>query len=168
METKTEIKSERMTIKSFVIRLVLYIIFGAVIPFAFLIWRFDLFSTKEGKAAIVASGWGLIAICFLAIFFIKMLKAIRKGMIFSVYTQIIDAITKTFIPLLIIIAVIYFVGNIQKELFQFLIVLFICNIPAKIIDPIPRWAYENKIEEASIGISKIISSIKTMIGGNKK
>ena len=70
----------------------------------------------------MASGWGLIAICFLAIFFIKMLKAIRKGMIFSVYTQIIDAITKTFIPLLIIIAVIYFVGNIQKELFQFLIV----------------------------------------------
>ena len=168
METKTEIKSERMTIKSFVIRLVLYVIFGAVIPFAFLIWRFDLFSTKEGKTAIVASGWGLIAICFLAIFFIKMLKAIRKGMIFSVYTQIIDSITKTFIPLLIVIAVIYFVGNIQKELFQFLIVLFICNIPAQIINPIPRWSYENKIEEASIGISKIISSIKTMIGGNKK
>ena len=167
METKTEIKSERMTIKSFVIRLVLYVIFGAVIPFAFLIWRCDLFSQKQGKTAIVASGWGLIAICFLAIFFIKMLKAIRKGMIFSVYTQIIDSITKTFIPLLIIIAVIYFVGNIQKELFQFLIVLFICNIPAKII-PIPRWSYENKIEEASIGISKIISYVKTMIGGNKK
>lgn len=88
-------------------------------------------------------------------------------MIFSAYTKTIDAITKLFIPLFVSIVIVNFLGNIQEELLRFLIVLFICAIPATVVNPIPRWAYENKIEEISFGVSKIISSVKNGLESSK-
>lgn len=159
---------KKLTPKEFATRLALYVLIGAIIPFAFLAWRFNLFAPKPSKESVTIGGWGLIAIVFIAIFFIKMLKAIRKGMIFSAYTKAIDAITKIFIPLLLAIIIIYFMGSVQEELLQFLVVVFICEIPAAAVNPIPRWAYENKIEEVSFNASKIISSIKGHLGKDEK
>lgn len=88
-------------------------------------------------------------------------------MIFSVWTRVIDAITKVFIPLLIAIIVVNFVGSIQKELFQFLVVVFLLEIPATAINPIPRWTYENKIEEMSLGLGKIAKNIKEHLSKSK-
>lgn len=159
---------KKLTPKEFATRLALYVFIGAIIPFAFLAWRFNLFAPKPSKESVTIGGWGLIAIVFIAIFFIKMLKAIRKGMIFSAYTKAIDAMTKIFIPLLLAIIIIYFMGSVQEELLQFLVVVFICQIPAAAVNPIPRWAYENKIEEVSFNASKIISSIKGHLGKDEK
>ena len=59
-------------------------------------------------------------------------------------------------------------GSVQEELLQFLVFVFICEIPAAAVNPIPRWAYENKIEEVSFNASKIISSIKGHLGKDEK
>lgn len=157
---------KRMTVKEFIVRLCLYVVVGALIPFAYLVWKFNLFSPQPAKESVTIGGWGIIGIIFIAIFFLKTLKAIRKGMIFSVYTKIIDSITKIFIPLLVAIVVINFLGDIQEELLRFLIVVFICAIPATAVNPIPRWAYENKIEEISFSATKIISIVKNGLGGS--
>lgn len=125
-----------------------------------------MFNPNANKPVVIG-GWGIVAILFITIFFFKTLKAIRKGMIFSVWTRVIDAITKVFIPLLIAIVVVNFVGSIQKELFQFLVVVFLLEIPATAINPIPRWTYENKIEEMSLGIGKIAKNIKEHLEKSK-
>ena len=155
-----------MTVKEFIFRLCLYIFIGGVLPFIFLVWRFDLFNPNANKPVVIG-GWGIVAILFITIFFLKTLKAIRKGMMFSVWTRVIDAITKVFIPLLIAIVVVNFVGSIQKELFQFLVVVFLLEIPATAINPIPRWTYENKIEEMSLGLGKIAKNIKEHLAKSK-
>jgi drug/metabolite transporter (DMT)-like permease len=158
----------KLTPKEFAVRLALYVLIGAVIPFCFLVWRFNLFAPKPSQESVTIGGWGIVGIVFIAIFFLKTLKAIRKGMIFSAYTKAIDATTKIFIPLLLAIIIIYFMGTIQEELLQFLMVVFICEIPAAAVNPIPRWAYENKLEEVSFNASKIISSIKEHLGKDEK
>lgn len=167
LNTTEQLSPKRMSVKEFVTRLCLYVLIGAVIPFVYLVWKFNLFTPQPSKEEVTLGGWGIIAIIFIAIFFLKTLKAIRKGMVFSAYTKTIDAITKLFIPLFVSIVIVNFLGNIQEELLRFLIVLFICAIPATVVNPIPRWAYENKIEEISFGVSKIISSVKNGLESSK-
>lgn len=150
---------EKMSIKQFIIRLLLYVLFGGIIPFVYLVWRFKLF---QSVSAIAIGGWGLVALIFISVFFLRTLKKIRAGMVFSAATKTIDAITKLFIPLLIAIMCVYFAGTVQQQLIEFLIVVFVSNIPAAIINPIPRWSYENKIEQTE-AISNFLSLAKQYI-----
>ena len=87
-----------MSKKQFWIRLGLYILFGAVFPFVFLIWRFQLFQKVSGLSI---GGWGLIGIIFVAIFFLKLMKAVRKGLPFSLGTQVLEGVCKVIFPFLI-------------------------------------------------------------------
>lgn len=145
-----------MSKKLFWIRLISYTIIGGGIPLFFLIWRFNLFS-KVSKLSI--GGWGMIAILFIGIFFIKMMKAIRKGLPFSFGTQILEGMFKVTIPLLIATVIIYVMRNSVEELFQFFFVLLFCETIAMIVNPIPQWAHENKIEEQESSAKRILSSL---------
>lgn len=133
-----------MSKKQFWIRLSIYILFGAVIPFAFLSWRFNLF-TKVNKISI--GGWGLVAIIFVAGFFIALIKAVRKGLPFSLTTQILEGTCKILLPLLIAALCCYYMQDMMKQVFQFLCVLFVCYMVAIPANPIPTWAHENQKED---------------------
>ena len=66
---------KKMSKTQFWIRFAIYFLLGLVVPVVFLIWRFKLF----GKVSTISiGGWGFIAILLFVIFFIKMLKAIKK------------------------------------------------------------------------------------------
>ncbi|MBR6515949.1 MAG: hypothetical protein IKT40_03745 [Bacilli bacterium] len=145
-----------MSKKLFWIRLISYAVIGGGIPLFFLIWRFNLFS-KVSKLSI--GGWGMVAILFIGIFFIKMMKAIRKGLPFSFGTQILEGMFKVTIPLLIATVIIYVMRNSVEELFQFFFVLLFCETIAMIVNPIPQWAHENKIEEQESSAKRILSSL---------
>ena len=145
-----------MSKKAFWIRLISYIIVGGGIPLVFLIWRFNLFK-KVSQLSI--GGWGMIAIIFIGVFFIKMMKAIRKGLPFSFGTQILEGMFKVTIPLLIATIIIYVMRDSVEQLFQFFFVLLFCETIAMIINPIPQWAHENKIEEQESSAKRILSSL---------
>lgn len=130
-----------MSKKEFWVRLSIYILFGGALPFAFLIWRFKLFS-KVSKLSI--GGWGIIAVIFISVFFIKLIKAVRKGLPFSLVSQILEGICKIIIPLLIGAFCCYYLKDIMEEVFQFLWVLIVCESIAIVVNPIPKWAHENK------------------------
>lgn len=151
-----------MNKKEFWYRFSIYILFGLLIPAGFLIWRFKLFE-KVSKVSI--GGWGIVAVIFVAVFFISMLKAIRKGMPFSITTQIIEGLCKLIIPLIIACTCIYFMQDLMKEMYQFLLVLIVCETIAIVVNPIPQWAHENKIEEQENRLKGIINTLG--IGGNK-
>lgn len=154
-----------MNKKLFWIRLISYAVIGGGVPLFFLIWRFNLFS-KVSKLSI--GGWGMIAILFIGIFFIKMMKAIRKGLPFSFGTQILEGMFKVTIPLLIATVVIYVMRNSVEELFQFFFVLLFCETIAMIVNPIPQWAHENKIEEQESSAKRILSSLGLLKADDNK
>lgn len=142
--------------KQFWSRFAIYIILCLVIPVGFLIWRFELFQ-KVSKISI--GGWGLVAIIFIGIFFIKFIKSVKNGLPFSILTQCLEGICKIIIPLLIAAFCIYYLRDVMDQVFQFLCVLIICEIGAIPANPIPQWAHENKKNECNDNIKGLLESL---------
>ena len=145
-----------MSKKEFWTRFSIYVALGAVIPFAFLTWRFNLFS-KVNKLSI--GGWGIIAIIVLAVFFISMIKAIRRGLPFSFGAQVLTVICKVSIPIMVVLVCANFFRDIMEQVAQFLGVLFVCETAAGIVNPIPQWSNENQIKEEEGRIKKLLNSL---------
>lgn len=145
-----------MSRKQFWARLVLYILFGAILPFIFLVWRFELFQKVSGLSV---GGWGLIGIIFVAVFLLKLMKAVRKGLPFSLGTQVLEGVCKIIFPFLIAAVCVYVFKDMMDELFQFLCVVIICEMVAIPLNPIPQWAHENKIEEQTNGVKTMFESL---------
>ena len=146
-----------MSKKEFWIKLVLYIIFGGIVPAVFLIVRFNLFATVS-KVSI--GGWGIVCILFVCIFFTKILKSIKKGLPFSMFTQILTGICKTIIPLTASAFIVYYMQSCMKEIFQFLVVLIVSELIAIIVNPFPKWIHVNKIDEDKRNLKSILESLK--------
>lgn len=155
-----------MTKKELWIRLSLYFLMGMAIPFAFLVWRFELFSKTD---TVHIGLWGIVAICFVFFFFAKTLKIIRKGMEESTLTQIIDTITSISFPLLITLFVIWYMKDFMDQLFQFLCVCFFCETIAGMINPLPRWMREHPTSQGADNFIKLLSEVlNQMIKGEEK
>ena len=143
--------------RNFIIRLTLYIFFGFGIPGGFLVWRFKLFK-QVSKLSI--GGWGIIFIFFALIFFWKLISSLRKGMNFGFAKQCLNGICGTLFPLLMLIVVCSLLDNWMEELIEFLSVAFICQMIAIPINPIPKWRFENNIEDTATGLGKVVELIK--------
>jgi uncharacterized protein YacL len=137
-------------------RLSFYILFAWVIPATFLIYRFNLFSKVD---SISIGGWGIVFIVFTGVFFSKLLKAIRNGLPFSMATQILTGIVKSIIPLIIACFASYYLRNCMTEVFQFLVVVTLCQIVAIVVNPLPQWAHENKLEEGKSTMKELFESL---------
>lgn len=133
-----------MSKKEFWIRLSFYIFFGLICPGAFLIWRFHLF---EKVSSLSIGGWGVVFILFVGIFFIRLMKAVRKGLPFSLFTQCLEGACKVILPLLLSLLILYVLQNSIAELMQVLSVFIVCELFAIPINPFPKWAHINGIKE---------------------
>ncbi|MBR3208875.1 MAG: hypothetical protein IKF82_01260 [Bacilli bacterium] len=124
-------------------RFVAYAVFGLAIPMAFLIWRFNLFSSTT---KLNIGGWGIIVIVFTAVFLNLLLKQAIECVDSQLAKRILNAVRKVFIPLLAVTLCLYAVDSFVKELVQFFIVLTICEPIAYGINPMPD-LIEQKQEE---------------------
>ena len=140
----------------FWVRFLIYVLFGMAIPVAFLIWRFKLF---EKINSVSVGGWGVVVILIVVIFFIKMLKYIKKGLPFSFWTQLITGYLKTVIPLLALVLIVYCMRNSISELIQFLVVFITCQVIAVPANPFPQWIHDNKLDEEENKTRKIFESL---------
>lgn len=126
--------------KKFVIRFILFTLFACILPFTFIAWRYELFS-KVNEMSL--TGWGIIGILIIAIFCFYVLNAIKKGMPYSMFTQIVDGIIKVEMPLILIYLLL---SNIQATIDLFLqcmVCIIICEAIAIPINPLPKWIKEN-------------------------
>lgn len=146
-----------MTKKEFWIRFPIYVLFGVIIPVVFLIVRFDLFSQIN---SVSIGGWGIVVILFICIFFSSVMTNIEKGLQFSFFKQMMTGLRKIIIPLIAIAFVIYYMQDCMKELFQFLLVCIASETIAIIVNPLPKWTNENKIEQDKQNLQSIIESLK--------
>ena len=127
------------------VRLALYIISGAVVPFGFLCWRFNLF-TKVSKTNIGI--WGVLALIILFVFMRRTLKYLEKAEPEKYATQIISGVFRIVIPCGIIAMVCYVLKDNMTYMSQFMVLLTICELIAVVVNPLPQTAKINMSERA--------------------
>lgn len=148
MEEEKEKKTLTELIEShpqlvFWIRFVFWAIFAAGLPFAFIVWRFELFTTIS---KIRIGGWGIIGIVILGVFVLTVAKYIKLALstTYSLVSQWLSGIIKVIIPILAFYLIIYNVRSDIELLLQVLGVVIVCEFIAIPINPLPKWAYEKQ------------------------
>lgn len=144
-----------MSIKQFWIRLSIYVVFGIAVPFTYLSIRFKLFQKIN---MIQIGGWGIVAIVMAAVFFIKLAKAVKKGLPFGYYTQLINGFMYKLVPLAAILLILFLMKDHVKELIEFIIVLIPCQVISIAVNPIPVWAHENMLTEQGVNLKKVLNA----------
>lgn len=122
-------------------RLVLWATFAGILPFVFVVWRFELFKSIN---KIQFGGWGVVAIIILAFFIFAIIRYVRlalKGR-YSFVGQCLSGICKVIIPLFAFLLILNSVKNNVELLIQVMGCVVICEMIAIPINPLPKWAYE--------------------------
>ena len=140
----------------FITRAVMWAIFAAGLPFAFIAWRYGIF--KE-QTAIALNGWGVLGIVILIVFFITLAGYIRKGIKPGYFKQCASGFCKVVLPLLAILLILEGIKS-DIELFEkALCVTIVCELVAIPINPFPQWLEERRKEqnlEEQEGVAEVL------------
>ena len=146
--------------KIFLFRMMLFTLFACILPFAFIGWRYQLF-TKIDKVSL--SGWGLLAILIVFLFIFYVVKSIKKGLFnkreWSMGFQIINGFLKVVLPLLMVYFVITAIESSINLFKQALICTIICESIAIPINPLPKWEMESLKE----GDNSLVDKMKEVM-----
>ena len=114
--TETKKETKKLTPKQiFAIRMVCWVLCALIIPVAFIIFRYDLF-TKISKVQF--GGWGMIAIIIIFTFIAVLGKYLKRGFKkYSLVGQIISGVIKIVLPL---VALYFILVNIKDSIDLFL------------------------------------------------
>lgn len=140
-------------------RFCIYVLFGFVAPIVFLAIRFELFKTIS-KVSI--GGWELIIFLLVFIFLITLIKYVKKGLPYSILTQVLNGITKVIIPLVVVLLIVNaFKSSTDKleALSQFMVFLIACEVVAIVANPFPKWIHDNHLEQQEHQFRKIFESL---------
>ena len=125
--------------KLFWTRFCLWVLFACVLPFAFIVWRFDLF-VSVSKMQI--GGWGMIAIIIVCVFAFTLARYVKAGMIkWSMTKQIISGVVKVIIPFVCLFLMLNAIKDNVDIFLQALAVVIGCEAIAIPINPMPEWVY---------------------------
>lgn len=124
-------------------RFVSWFLFSCGLPFAFIVWRFQLFQ-KISKIQI--GGWGIIAIIIVAVFIFTVIKYVKLALNakYTMTAQILGGICKIILPLLVALITLYSVRDNVDLMIQVLGCVTICEAIAIPLNPLPKWAYEKQ------------------------
>lgn len=122
-------------------RFVLWTIFACGLPFAFIVWRFQLFHTIS---KIQIGGWGLIAIIIVAFFVITVIRYVKIALSghYSFIGQCLTGFCKVVIPLLVFYLILYYLREQINLMLQVIGCVILCEVIAIPLNPLPKWAYD--------------------------
>lgn len=138
------------TNKSFIIRLIAFLMAALVLPCIYLAIRFNLFKSK-----MAISVWGIIIIGLILIVVSAMIKFYLAGMKtkWSYLKQILEGFIKVILPILFILIVViwaktkleWLIANINLFIEAISVILGFETV-AIIINPLSKWAFDNNID----------------------
>ena len=141
------------------VRLVLFLLFSTVAPITYLIVRFHLFQTttklQVGLAGIVVIGIMIGIISVLIKFYLEGMKTK-----YSLTKQILQGIIKLILPLTLLLVSLIWLGDNIDMIKEALYIIIPCELVAIIINPLPKWCFDNNIEGLSEIADKILSKNK--------
>lgn len=122
-------------------RFISWLMFVCVLPFSFIVWRFQLFHTIS---KVQIGGWGIIAIIIVAVTVFAILRYVRIALKakYTFVGQCITGFCKVIIPLLSFLIIL---NNIKSNIdlfIQVMGVVTLCEFIAIPLNPLPKWAYE--------------------------
>lgn len=138
----------------FITRLILTLVFMILIPFTYMTVRFNLF---QATTKIQFGFWGLILIAVMALTIGVLIKFYLDGMKtkYSYLKQVLSGAIKVVIPLLVAIFVLRWIGTNIDYVIELLLVLVSCESVAILLNPLPKWAFDNNID----GIGEITDKL---------
>lgn len=129
----------------FICRLIAFIIFGAIAPCCFIMWRYGIFT--NGEVRFTTAGWGFIAGLILFFLLRYIFKQVGDVLPDSLFTQVVNGFMKVILPLLLV----YFLLNSLKDsldlLIQCVLAITLCETIAIVVNPFPKWRYDHHIDE---------------------
>lgn len=138
------------TNKSFIIRLIAFLMAALVLPCIYLVIRFNLFKSK-----MAISIWGIIIIGLILIVVSAMIKFYLAGMKtkWSYLKQILEGFIKVILPILFILVVVvwaktklqWLIDNINLFIEAICVILGFETV-AIIINPLSKWAFDNNVD----------------------
>ena len=141
--------------KKFIIRMTLFLLFSLVAPCIYLIVRFNLFKAdnrlKIGIAEIIVIGIFLSVLVVLIKYYLDGLKTK-----YSMVKQILQGVIKLILPLCLFLAIIIFLQNNVDIIKQALYVIIPCEFIAIIVNPLPKWCFDNNVEGMGEIFDKIV------------
>ena len=130
--------------KKFVIQLCLFCLFSIVIPITYLTIRFNLFQVNS---QLQIGLWGIIVIGILVGGLSVLAKYYLDGMKtkYSLFKQILQGVIKLILPLLLFLIILIFMKDNIKLMIESLLVIIPCEIIAIVVNPLPKWCFENNV-----------------------
>jgi len=151
-----------MTKTEFLIRFALWIGLALIAPFIYLSASYGLFVVKEHTKTL--SGWGILAIIFVAIVMIGIIRNARKALpVGNMLRQCIDGVI-SLIPLLAMLLIIHSIKGSIDDFEKFLIFTILCEAVAIPVNPMPKWGMQQRIDIAG---NTIVGALKSFFTKKK-
>ena len=157
METAVE-TNENKDKKVFIARTILFCIFGCILPFVFIAWRFEIFS--NGGSHISLTGWGIIGIMIVFFFVLYCLKILKNSIPFSMTYQILSGAIKVILPLILLLLLVNALEDSIRQFKQALIIVIGCEAIAIVVNPFPKYMHDKGIEKTENLMDTFISKWK--------
>ena len=129
--------------KIFVAKAAAFVVFGAVLPIIFILWRYGIFENGPHSLGGVGLIVGLVAIICVG----YVIREVRETLPYSYFTQILTGLIKVVLPLLAV----YFALNAIKDsvdlLAQSVLATALCECVAVAVNPFPQWKHDHGKEE---------------------
>lgn len=139
-----------MTKKELITRLSLFLLFSLVAPLTYISIRCKLFSVKKS-----ISVWFIIIIGIVLAVVSLIIKYYLDGMKtkYSILKQILEGTIKIILPIaFVLVAIVWFKSKLEwiidnvNLMIEILGVVLGCEIIAVVVNPLPKWAFENNVD----------------------
>ena len=160
METAVE-TNESKDKKVFIARVILFCIFGCILPFVFIAWRFQIFSNGGGVSL---TGWGVIGILIVFFFILYCLKILKNSIPFSMTYQILSGTIKVILPLILLLLLVNALEDSIRQFKQALIIVIGCEAIAIVVNPFPKYMHDKGIEKTENLMDMFITKFKKKDG----
>lgn len=151
-ENTTEVKDHSK--RNFALQLILFLSFALICPCAYLIWKFDLFTQTTSMQFGV---WGIVMLGIMCSVCGVLIKFYLDGMKmkYSLMKQIMQGFISLAMPLLLALLILTWLKDNIDLVIHSLWVILPCEIVAIIVNPLPKWCFENNVQ----GIGEIADRV---------
>lgn len=146
----------------FAIRFIVFLCFALVGPATYLIVRFDLFTTTS---KLQIGLWGCVLFGIIIAVVSVLIKFYLDGMKnkYSFLKQIVQGLIGLICPLLLVLLILIYLRDNINLIIEALYVFLPCESVAIIVNPLPKWCFENNVE----GINEIVDKVLEKRKGEK-
>lgn len=144
---------KKMSKKEFWIRFATFSVFACILPFVFIAWRYKIFRQIDKMSL---TGWGIIGMIIVAVFVFYLLKMVKKGLPYSMLTQIINGVAKVILPLALLYAMLSSIKTNINMFLQCLLVVIMCEVIAIPVNPLPKWLHDEKTNNLAESLGALL------------